>query len=435
MNIAFHTMGCKLNYAETSTIERSFSKKNYKNVSFKDYADVYIINSCCVTENAENEFKYIVRSVKRRNPQSIVIAMGCYAQYNPKKVSSIYGVDRVLNNDDKFNIVDIISDINVEVKNKKDKKLFYSSFSFGKRTRSFLKIQDGCNYKCSYCIIPFSRGKSISDRIENISKNINFLLKNGIKEIVLTGVNIGDYRGTNNKGKIYNFFELIQYIEQYIIENINIENIRIRLSSIEPNLLKDELIEFLSKSKYFVPHFHIPLQSGNNFLLGKMQRRYQRELYENKINKIRNLIPNAYIGSDVIVGFPGETYNHFLDTYFFLKKLDISYMHIFTYSSRPNTKSINFLEQIPNNIKRKRNKILKILSNKKYYSFCKEQIKTKKTVLFEKQSKNKPFLYGYTENYIRTKIFDPYLKYENSMQNVILLEIDKNGVILVESFH
>ncbi len=428
-------MGCKLNYAETSTIERSFSKKNYKNVSFKDYADVYIINSCCVTENAENEFKYIVRSVKRRNPQSIVIAMGCYAQYNPKKVSSIYGVDRVLNNDDKFNIVDIISDINVEVKNKKDKKLFYSSFSFGKRTRSFLKIQDGCNYKCSYCIIPFSRGKSISDRIENISKNINFLLKNGIKEIVLTGVNIGDYRGTNNKGKIYNFFELIQYIEQYIIENINIENIRIRLSSIEPNLLKDELIEFLSKSKYFVPHFHIPLQSGNNFLLGKMQRRYQRELYENKINKIRNLIPNAYIGSDVIVGFPGETYNHFLDTYFFLKKLDISYMHIFTYSSRPNTKSINFLEQIPNNIKRKRNKILKILSNKKYYSFCKEQIKTKKTVLFEKQSKNKPFLYGYTENYIRTKIFDPYLKYENSMQNVILLEIDKNGVILVESFH
>ncbi|WP_185858770.1 tRNA (N(6)-L-threonylcarbamoyladenosine(37)-C(2))-methylthiotransferase MtaB [Blattabacterium cuenoti] len=431
--IAFYTMGCKLNYAETSTIARKFSNLYYQHVPFNSFADIYVINSCSVTRNAEIEFKYIVRSAIRKNSKAFIIAIGCYAQWNPKEVSSITGVDLVLGYEEKFKIIDYLG----KVKKKYDANIFYNtskkntffpSFSVGDRTRSFLKIQDGCDYKCSYCIIPISRGFSRSDSIENILKKIKFLLKKGVKEIVLTGVNIGDYgRKIGNT-----FFDLIQAIDD--IE----EKGRIRLSSIEPNLLKSEYIEFLSKSKHFVPHFHIPLQSGSNDILVKMHRRYRRELYQEKIKKIRDLIPNAYIGSDVIVGFPGETHKHFLETYHFLKKLEISSIHIFTYSSRPNTKSIAIpiQEHVSKKIQWKRNKILRVLSKKKYRLFCEKQIHTKKTVLFENNHPDKEYLYGYTENYIRTKIplnsYNDATIYRNTLQDVWIRKIDQDGIVIAE---
>ncbi|WP_185877078.1 tRNA (N(6)-L-threonylcarbamoyladenosine(37)-C(2))-methylthiotransferase MtaB [Blattabacterium cuenoti] len=436
--VAFYTMGCKLNYAETSTIARMFSNSYYQHVSFKSYADIYIINSCSVTKKAELEFKYLVRSAMNKNAKSFIIAIGCYAQLNSKKVSSIFGVDLVLGSKEKFKIIDYIN--NEKLISKKhypkiisdtEKKDFYfPSFSFGDRTRSFFKIQDGCDYKCSYCVIPMSRGVSRSESMENVLKNIKSLFKKGVKEIVLTGVNIGDYGkiyGKNNR--LYTFFDLIQAIDK--IE----EKGRIRLSSIEPNLLKNEYIEFFSKSKHFVPHFHIPLQSGSNEILRKMRRRYNREIYQEKVKKIQCLIPDAYIGSDVIVGFPGETYKHFLETYNFLKKLEISSLHIFTYSPRPNTRSIIMQEHVSKTIQWKRNKILRNLSQKKYRFFCESQINKKKTVLFENSSVNKEYLYGYTENYIRTKIpINSYnlLLYRNTLQNVLIKEIDKDGVLIVE---
>ncbi|WP_185867395.1 tRNA (N(6)-L-threonylcarbamoyladenosine(37)-C(2))-methylthiotransferase MtaB [Blattabacterium cuenoti] len=428
--VAFYTMGCKLNYAETSTIARKFSNLYYQHVPFKSYADIYVINSCSVTRNAEIEFKHIVRSARNKNSKAFLVAIGCYAQLNPKEVSSIIGVDLVLGYEEKFKIIDYIN--RKWFLKKKDytkiisKKTYLPSFSVGDRTRSFLKIQDGCDYKCSYCVIPMSRGPSRSESIENILKNIRFLFNKGVKEIVLTGVNIGDY-GKNTR--LYTFFDLIQAVDQIQ------EKGRIRLSSIEPNLLQDECIEFLSKSKHFVPHFHIPLQSGSNYILGKMHRRYRREFYQEKVNKIRCFMPDAYIGSDLIVGFPGETYKHFLETYHFLKKLEISYLHIFTYSSRPNTKSSTIQENVSKKIQRKRNQVLRVLSNKKYRFFCKRQIDTKKTVLFEKNSHNKEYLYGYTENYIRTKmLLNSYNSstYENTLQDVFIKKIDKDGIMIAE---
>ncbi|AFJ90731.1 tRNA (N(6)-L-threonylcarbamoyladenosine(37)-C(2))-methylthiotransferase MtaB [Blattabacterium sp. (Blaberus giganteus)] len=432
--VAFYTMGCKLNYAETSTIARKFSNLYYQHVSFKSYADIYVINSCSVTKNAEMELKHIVRSAMNKNSEAIIVAIGCYAQLNPKEVSSIIGVDIVLGNEEKFKIIDYLNrdKENKYYANFLSKRTYYSSFSIGDRTRSFLKIQDGCDYKCSYCIIPMLRGESRSESIENILKNIRFLFNQGVKEIVLTGVNIGDY-GKNIYGenrRLYTFFDLIQAIDQIQ------EKGRIRLSSIEPNLLKNECIEFLSKSKHFVPHFHIPLQSGSNDILGKMHRRYIRELYQEKVKKIRCLMPDAYIGSDIIVGYPGETHKHFLETYHFLKKLEISSLHIFTYSARPNTKSSAMQENVSKKIQWKRNKILRILSNKKYRFFCKKQIFTKKTVLFEKNNHNKKYLYGYTENYIRIKmplnLYNSYTTYENTLQDVLITKVDKDGIMIAE---
>ncbi|WP_185860968.1 tRNA (N(6)-L-threonylcarbamoyladenosine(37)-C(2))-methylthiotransferase MtaB [Blattabacterium cuenoti] len=431
--VAFYTMGCKLNYAETSTIARKFSNLYYQHVSFKSYADIYVINSCSVTKNAEIEFQHIVRSAMNKNSKSFIVAIGCYAQRNPKKVSSIIGVDLVLGYEEKFQIIDYI---NRDLRKKYyakiiSKKTYFPSFSVGDRTRSFLKIQDGCDYKCSYCIIPVSRGPSRSDSIENILKNIRFLFNKGVKEIVLTGVNIGDY-GKNIYGKnkrLYTFFDLIQAIDKIQ------EKGRIRLSSIEPNLLKNECIEFLHQSKHFVPHFHIPLQSGSNDILEKMHRRYRRELYQEKVKKIRYLMPDAYIGSDLIVGFPGETHKHFLETYHFLNELEISSLHIFTYSTRPNTKSSTIQENVYKKIQWKRNKVLRVLSKKKYRFFCKKQINTKKTVLFEKNYHNKEYLYGYTENYIRTKMplnsYNSFI-YENTLQDVLITEIDKDGIMIAE---
>ncbi|WP_185852442.1 tRNA (N(6)-L-threonylcarbamoyladenosine(37)-C(2))-methylthiotransferase MtaB [Blattabacterium cuenoti] len=435
--VAFYTMGCKLNYAETSTIARKFSNLYYKHVTFKSYADIYVINSCSVTKNAEIEFKHIVRSARNINLKAFIIVIGCYAQLNPEAVSSIIGVDLVLGYEEKSKIIDYVNR-KWFLKKKYyakiiSKKTYFPSFSIGDRTRSFLKIQDGCDYKCSYCIIPISRGPSRSESIENILKNIRFLFNKGVKEIVLTGVNIGDY-GKNIYGenrRLYTFFDLIQAIDQ-IQEK---EKGRIRLSSIEPNLLKNECIEFLSKSKHFVPHFHIPFQSGSNDILGKMHRRYRRELYQEKVKKIRYLMPDAYIGSDLIVGFPGETHKHFLDTYHFLKKLEISSLHIFTYSTRPNTKSSTIQDNVSKKIQWKRNQVLRVLSKKKYRFFCKKQIHTKKTVLFEKNYHNKEYLYGYTENYIRTKIaLNSYNSsiYENTLQDVLMKKVDKDGIMIAE---
>ncbi len=426
-------MGCKLNYAETSTIARKFSNLDYQHVPFNSYADIYVINSCSVTKNAEIEFKHIVRNVMNKNSKAFIVAIGCYAQLNPKEVSSIIGVNLVLGYEEKFKIIDYI---NREWFLRKkyyaniiSKKTYFTSFSVGDRTRSFLKIQDGCNYKCSYCIIPISRGPSRSEKIENILKNIRFLFNKGVKEIVLTGINIGDYRKNEKNRPLYTFFDLIQAIDQIQ------EKVRIRLSSIEPNLLKNECIEFLSKSKHFVPHFHIPLQSGSNEILLKMNRRYRRELYQEKVNKIRSLMPDAYIGSDIIVGFPGETHQNFLETFHFLKKLEISSLHIFTYSSRPHTQSSTIQENVSKKIQGKRNQVLRILSNKKYRFFCKKQIYTKKTVLFEKNSRHKEYLYGYTENYIRTKMrlhSYNFSIYENTLQDVLIKKIDKDGIMIVE---
>ncbi|WP_185862384.1 tRNA (N(6)-L-threonylcarbamoyladenosine(37)-C(2))-methylthiotransferase MtaB [Blattabacterium cuenoti] len=437
--VAFYTMGCKLNYAETSTIARQFTNLFYQHVPFHSSADIYVINSCSVTKNAELEFKYIVRSAMRKNSQAFIIAIGCYAQFNPKEISSIIGVDLVLGNNEKFKIIDYINKewffkkkfYTKIFSNTKTNNTYFPSFSVGDRTRSFLKIQDGCDYKCSYCIIPISRGFSRSDSIENILKNIRDLFQKGVKEIVLTGVNIGDY-GNKIYGKsdrLYTFFDLIQAIDQIK------EKVRIRLSSIEPNLLKNECIEFMSKSKHFVPHFHIPLQSGSNYILGKMHRRYRRELYKEKVKKIRYLIPDAYIGSDIIVGFPGETHQHFLETYHFLKNLEISSLHIFTYSARPNTKSITIQEHVSKKIQCKRNKIFRVLSNKKYRFFCEKQIHTKKTVLFEKNSTDNEYLYGYTENYIRTKIpLNSYnaTYYINTLQDVLIKKVDIDGIMIAE---
>lgn len=436
--IAFYTIGCKLNYAETSTIARNFC--NYKHVNFDNFADIYIINSCSVTKNAEKKLKYIVRSAIRKNPKAKIVVLGCYAESNSEKVSSIKGVDLFLGAENKFYAHKFIVDVeNGNNKNKlkglisrNNKSKFFSfhaSYSIGNRTRSFLKIQDGCDYKCSYCVIPFSRGPSRSEKIDNVLRNINFLFEKGIKEIVLTGVNIGSYGGKKNS-----FFELIKIIEKNICGKG-----RIRLSSIEPNLLTDECIEFISISKFFVPHFHIPLQSGSNEILGKMRRRYKKELYEKKVKKIRNIIPYAYIGSDVIVGFPGENNNHFLETFYFLKKLNISYIHVFTYSPRPYTLFENFIDTISKKLQKKKSKILKILSKNKYATFCKKQINMKKIVLFEKtKSKNEEYLYGYTENFIRVKIKinSSFLrkKYENTLQSVFLKKIDHNDDIVIAKF-
>ncbi|WP_185869867.1 tRNA (N(6)-L-threonylcarbamoyladenosine(37)-C(2))-methylthiotransferase MtaB [Blattabacterium cuenoti] len=428
--VAFYTIGCKLNYAETSTIEREFNQLYYKHVSFNVYADIYVINSCSVTKNAEIELRHVVRSAMNKNSKAFVIAIGCYAELNPKEVSSIDGVDLVLGNKEKFKIINFIEKkwIKKYYTNIISKKTYFPSFSIGGRTRSFLKIQDGCDYKCSYCIIPISRGGSRSDSIENILENIKFIFRKGVKEIVLTGVNIGDYGKINGKNRMYTFLDLMQAIDQIK------EKGRIRLSSIEPNLLKNEYIEFLSKSKHFVPHFHIPLQSGSNDILGKMHRRYKRDIYKEKVKKIRYLIPEAYIGSDVIVGFPGETHQHFLETFHFLKKLEISSLHIFTYSPRPNTKSITIQENISKKIQCKRNKILRKLSKYKYNFFCESQINTKKTVLFENSAPNKKYLYGYTENYIRTKIQLNASNFmcKNTLQDVFLKKMDKDGIMISE---
>ena len=402
--VAFHTLGCKLNFSETSTIARDFVSNGFKKVDFSESADIYVINTCSVTENADNRFKSIVKQALSVNSNAFIIAIGCYAQLKPQELADLNGVDLVLGAKEKFNIMDYINDLSKQDICKIhsceiDEADFYvGSYSYGDRTRAFLKVQDGCDYKCTYCTIPLARGISRSDKLENILSNAKNISQKGIKEIVLTGVNIGDYgKGEfGNKKHNHTFLEMIKALDS--VEGIN----RLRISSIEPNLLKNESIEFVSKSNSFVPHFHIPLQSGSNFILKKMKRRYQREVYEDRVNQINSIMPHACIGVDVIVGFPGETEELFLETYNFLNKLDVSYLHVFTYSERQNTEASTMKGSVPMKVRKKRSKLLRGLSVKKRRSFYEKSIGSNRTVLFEGENKS-GYIHGFTENYIRVR--------------------------------
>ena len=428
MKVAFKTLGCKLNYSETSSISREFVKKGYEKVSFDDASDIYVINTCSVTQNADKEFKYLVNRVKRKNPNSSVVAIGCYAQLKPKKISEIPGVDLVLGADKKFDILNYLNLEDQENNNIHSCEInsvdfFKSSYSLGDRTRSFLKVQDGCDYKCTYCTIPQARGKSRSGTISEILDNVKHLVASGVKEIVLTGVNIGDYGifDTKTKKRETNFYELISNID--LIPDLN----RVRISSIEPNLLSDEIIQFVHNSNTFVKHFHIPLQSGSDKILKLMKRRYLKNLYISRINKIKELMPDCCIGVDVIVGFPGETEQEFNETYEFLDALNISYLHVFSYSERDNTESLKINHKIPKKIRATRSQILRKLSEKKKMNFYKSNINQIRPVLFE--SKNYDgYIYGYTDNYVRVKT----LWSKNLVDNVVdceLINID-DGIIM-----
>ena len=427
--VAFYTLGCKLNFSETSTIARDLQSNGYEKVDFSESADIYIINTCSVTENADKRFKSIVKKALSINSNAYIIAIGCYAQLKPEELSDIDGVDLVLGAKEKFNVLDYLNDLskgdicNIHSCEIDEADFYVGSYSLGDRTRAFLKVQDGCDYKCTYCTIPLARGISRSDKLENILNNAKYISQKGIKEIVLTGVNIGDYgKGEfGNKKHKHTFFELIRALDH--VKGIN----RIRISSIEPNLLKNESIEFVSKSNSFVPHFHIPLQSGSNFILKKMKRRYLRDLYEDRINKIKLTMPHACIGVDVIVGFPGETEKFFLETYNFLNSLDISYLHVFTYSERENTEALNISGSVPIKVRKKRSKLLRGLSAKKRRFFYEKSIGSKKTVLFESENKA-GYIHGFTENYIRVRHpWNPELV--NTLKKVQLEKIDEEGFV------
>jgi MiaB-like protein len=430
--VAFYTLGCKLNFSETSTIARSFEQEGYIRVDFDDPADIYVINTCSVTENADKQFKQIVRKALKTNPKAFLAAVGCYAQLKPEELASVDGVDLVLGAKEKFNITQYIDDL---TKNNEgivhsceisETDFYVGSYSIGDRTRAFLKVQDGCDYKCTYCTIPMARGISRSDTIENILSNAKKISDKGIKEIVLTGVNIGDYgKGEfGNKKHEHTFLELVQALDK--VEGIE----RLRISSIEPNLIKDETIDFIVQSKSFVPHFHIPLQSGSNEILKKMKRRYLRELYVSRVAKIREVMPDACIGVDVIVGFPGETDEHFLETYHFLNELDISYLHVFTYSERDNTEAVLMDGVVPDAVRAKRSKMLRGLSAKKRNAFYESQLGKEKTVLFESDNKQ-GYIHGFTENYVKVKApWDPALV--NTLHKVKLTKIDVDGIVRFE---
>lgn len=428
--VAFYTLGCKLNYSETSTIGRMFEERGYKKVEFNQQPDIFIINTCSVTENADKKCKKIVKEANKINPDGYVAIIGCYAQLKPKEISEIEGVDAVLGAAEKFRLIDLIGDFVKEPKapeakvyNSKIEEAidYHTSYSLNDRTRTFLKVQDGCDYPCAYCTIPLARGKSRSDTIQNVVKAAYEIAESGVKEIVLTGVNIGDF-GLQNDERKETFLELVKALD-------NVEGIdRFRISSIEPNLLTDEIIEFVASSKRFVPHFHIPLQSGSNKVLGLMRRRYKRELYVDRVNKIKALMPDCCIGVDVIVGHPGETDEEFLATYEFLNNLDISYLHVFTYSERSNTTAIGIKPVVPAHKRAERSKMLHILSDKKRRFFYEQQLGKNFTVLFEEDVEN-GLMQGFTENYVRVIAkYDPLLINETKKVNLISI----NDEMLVE---
>lgn len=430
--VAFHTLGCKLNFSETSTIARDFDKQGYTKVDFTEAADVYVINTCSVTHNADKECKHWVKKGLQANSEAFVVIVGCYAQLKPEEISQIDGVDLVLGATEKFKITDYLNDLTKkdlgEVHSCEiDEADFYvGSYSIGDRTRAFLKVQDGCDYKCTYCTIPLARGISRSDTLSNVINNAKSIVAEGVKEIVLTGVNIGDYgKGEfGNKKHEHTFLELVQELDK--VEGID----RFRISSIEPNLLKNETIDFVSQSKRFVPHFHIPLQSGSNEILGKMKRRYRKELYTERVDQIRRVMPDCCIGVDVITGFPGETDEHFLETYNFLNDLDISYLHVFTYSERDNTEAAEMDGKIDYGIRKKRSKMLRVLSAKKRRSFYESQLNKEKEVLFEGNFKE-GYITGFTENYVKVKaLWNPDLI--NTKKKIVLKEIDEDGTVLFE---
>lgn len=429
---AFHTLGCKLNFAETSTIARQLTGAGYEKVSFDDKASVYIINTCSVTEAADKECKYHVKRAMKANPDGLVIIVGCYAQLKPEEISRIEGVDMVLGAKEKFNILSYLDDLEkssgegiVHSCEVDEADFFIGSYSIGDRTRAFLKVQDGCDYKCTYCTIPLARGISRSDTIENILKNAQEIAAKDIKEIVLTGVNIGDYgKGEfGNKKHEHTFLDLITELNK--VEGIE----RIRISSIEPNLLKDESIELVAKSKSFVPHFHIPLQSGSDDLLKKMKRRYMSKLYSDRVAKIHEVMPDAAIGVDVIVGFPGETNEKFLETYNFINELPVSYLHVFTYSERENTEAAEMEGVVPVAERKKRNKMLRILSEKKKMAFYQTQLGKTLPVLWEHENKD-GLMFGFTENYVRVqKPFDG--SSVNEIEMVTLGKIENDGTVSI----
>jgi len=430
--VAFYTLGCKLNFSETSTIARNFQDKGFERVDFEEVADMYVINTCSVTENADKQFKQIVKKAMKRNDKAFVAAVGCYAQLKPEELAAVDGVDLVLGATEKFKITDYINDLTKNDRSEvhsceiEDADFYVGSYSIGDRTRAFLKVQDGCDYKCTYCTIPLARGISRSDALENVLKTAFDISKQGIKEIVLTGVNIGDYgKGEfGNKKHEHTFLDLVKALDE--VSGIE----RLRISSIEPNLLKNETIEFVSKSRTFVPHFHIPLQSGSNEILGKMKRRYQREVYTERVNKIREMMPHACIGVDVIVGFPGETDENFLETYNFLNEMDISYLHVFTYSERDNTEAATMPGVVPMNVRNKRSKMLRGLSVKKRRAFYESQIGTNRTVLFESENKE-GYIHGFTENYVKVKTpWNPALI--NTLHQINLTKIDEDGSVRME---
>lgn len=430
--VAFYTLGCKLNFSETSTIARSFENEGFDRVEFEEEADIYVINTCSVTENADKRFKSIVKQARKHNEDAFIAAVGCYAQLKPEELAAVEGVDLVLGATEKFKITDYLNDLSkndfgeVHSCEIEEADFYVGSYSIGDRTRAFLKVQDGCDYKCTYCTIPLARGISRSDTLDNVLKNAAEIAAQDIKEIVLTGVNIGDYgKGEfGNKKHEHTFYELVKALDE--VQGIE----RLRISSIEPNLLKDQTIDFVAGSKTFVPHFHIPLQSGSNEILGLMRRRYRRELYTDRVRQIKEVMPQACIGVDVIVGFPGETDEHFLETYHYLNELDISYLHVFTYSERDNTLAADMEGVVPKNVRAKRSKMLRGLSVKKRRAFYESQLGSVRTVLFEGENKE-GYIHGFTENYVKVKApWDPALV--NTLHRVQLTKIDEDGMVRFE---
>ena len=427
--VAFYTLGCKLNFSETSTIARDLVEEGFERVDFSENADMYVINTCSVTENADKRFKSIVKQAQKSNPNAFVAAIGCYAQLKPEELAAVDGVDLVLGATEKFKIADYVNDLSkndfgqVHSCEIEEADFYVGSYAIGDRTRAFLKVQDGCDYKCTYCTIPLARGISRSDTLQNVLNNAAEISAKGIKEIVLTGVNIGDYgKGEfGNKKHEHTFLDLVKALDR--VEGIH----RLRISSIEPNLLKNETIDFVANSNSFVPHFHIPLQSGSDAILKLMSRRYLTQLYIDRVKRIKEVMPHACIGVDVIVGFPGETEEHFLQTYNFLNELDISYLHVFTYSERDNTKAVELHGVVPKKVRNKRSKMLRGLSVKKRRAFYEGQLGTKRTVLYEAENKE-GYIHGFTENYVKVKApWDPSLV--NTLQEVNLTHIDDDGMV------
>lgn len=427
--VAFYTLGCKLNFSETSSIGRIFKDAGYETTPFNSAADVYVINTCSVTDHADRKCRKVVKEALKHSPNAYITIVGCYAQLKPKEISEIPGVDMVLGAAEKFNILEHINDL---TKNEKtvvhnapidETHQFVSAFSIGDRTRTFLKVQDGCDYSCTFCTIPLARGASRSGKIEDIVKQAEEIAASGVKEIVLTGVNIGDF-GVRDGKRQDRFVDLVKALDE--VEGID----RIRISSIEPNLLTNEIIEFVAQSKRFVPHFHMPLQSGNNNVLAKMRRRYKRELYAERVAKIKSLMPNCCIGVDVIVGFPGETREDFIDTYNFLNEMDISYLHVFTYSERENTIAAQMEGAVPGAQRSDRSKMLHILSEKKRRSFYESQLGAEDLILFEGDIKD-GYMHGFSRNYVKVRTeYDPLLV--NEVVPVKFLSISENGDVDIE---
>lgn len=431
-SVAFYTLGCKLNFAETSTIARDLQAEGYRKVDFDQAADLYVINTCSVTDNADKRCRYVVRQARRQNPEAFIAVVGCYAQLQPGEIAGIPGVDLVLGASEKFNLADYLDDLSkretgqVHACEVSDADFYVGSYAIGDRTRAFLKVQDGCDYKCTYCTIPMARGISRSATLEQVRQSAAEISGQGIKEIVLTGVNIGDYgKGEfGNKRHEHTFLELVRDLDR--VPGIE----RVRISSIEPNLLRNEIIDFVAGSAHFVPHFHIPLQSGSNDLLKRMKRRYLRELYAERVARIRAVMPEACIGVDVIVGFPGESELHFQETFDFLHELDISYLHVFTYSERPGTPAAEMDGVVAEPERKRRSKMLRNLSEKKRRSFYQSQLGRERTVLFEGENRQ-GYITGFTENYVKVKApWDPTLV--NTLQQVRLDRIDPDGLVRFE---